>query len=568
MFPSRRAIASSLVVVLMTSQVSAAGTPPVPANVSRSGQRAADDIPRVYVCIAQELIDQFSWERPEAGSRMSDFKEAVAAYIEAVADTRLQYRVPRGAFDAFDPRSTKLQDWIAQVTAGQPCPADTTAYTLPAPNSPEVRASSTAAGDRCNALASVPGDPLGSGAGVPDGKVDVAVALPVCEAAASSRPFNPRYAYLYARVLEEANRLQEAAQYYQAAADAGIAFAADALGTFYYSGRGVPKSDDQAFRYVRQAAESGVWGAMYNLGIFYMSGIGVQQDDDQAIKWFRKSGDAGYAEGYAQVGRIYILTDHPNFPLAAQWFQYAADRNSVMGAENLGYLYESGRGVPQDQATAVAWFRKAAEAGNTHAMRQLGMHLRQGAGVAWSEGEAMQWFQKASDAGDTRAQSQLAFGYMWGLGKDAGQGHQDYGRAAYWYGQAARAGDPVALLDLGVLYANGWGVTQDIEQARAYFSKAASGGMPAIAATAQEYTSQLNAKTAANDDWVGGAIFVGLTALAVYGLTRGSSSSGSGDYAGTVYSDPYADYNTAMNQITHCAMAGGTSSVFDPSICY
>jgi hypothetical protein len=37
----------------------------------------------------------------------------------------------------------------------------------------------------------------------------------------------------------------------------------------------------------------------------------------------------------------------------------------------LGYMYETGRGVPQNDAQAVIWYRKGAEAGNAYAVEAL-----------------------------------------------------------------------------------------------------------------------------------------------------------------------------------------------------
>jgi len=46
----------------------------------------------------------------------------------------------------------------------------------------------------------------------------------------------------------------------------------------------------------------------------------------------------------------------------------AADAGDTLGMNNLGWMYENGRGgVPKDDAQAVSWYRKSADAGNTRA---------------------------------------------------------------------------------------------------------------------------------------------------------------------------------------------------------
>ena len=47
----------------------------------------------------------------------------------------------------------------------------------------------------------------------------------------------------------------------------------------------------------------------------------------------------------------------------------------------LGWLYQSGRGVPRDYATAREWYEKAAAKGNGAGMANLGWLYRDGLGV-------------------------------------------------------------------------------------------------------------------------------------------------------------------------------------------
>src|SRR5262249_29313780 len=78
---------------------------------------------------------------------------------------------------------------------------------------------------------------------------------------------------------------------------------------------------------------------------------------------------------------------------------------------------------------------------------------------------------------------------MHGLGQDAGQGEQDYQKAAYWFGEAARQGDGFAQLNLGFLYERGWGVNRNFEQARRLYRETAANSNPEIAKLGEEYLS-------------------------------------------------------------------------------
>ncbi len=53
---------------------------------------------------------------------------------------------------------------------------------------------------------------------------------------------------------------------------------------------------------------------------------------------------------------------------------------------------------------------------------------------------------------------------------------QDFARARQWYEKAAAQGIANAQYDLGVLYSNGHGVTQNIVQAHKWYSLAAANG--------------------------------------------------------------------------------------------
>lgn len=97
---------------------------------------------------------------------------------------------------------------------------------------------------RCDELAGDPRDPSQAGGGVTFARIQVAEALPACEAAAASA--QPHYQFLYGRVLQKAERYQEAFQQYSAAAAGGVPGAMHNLGVLYKYGRGVPKNDSEA----------------------------------------------------------------------------------------------------------------------------------------------------------------------------------------------------------------------------------------------------------------------------------------------------------------------------------
>jgi TPR repeat protein len=72
-------------------------------------------------------------------------------------------------------------------------------------------------------------------------------------------------------------------------------------------------------------------------------------------------------------------------------------------------LYANGQGVVKDDAEAVRWFRKAADQGDAGAQNNLGVMYEQGrGGLVKDEAEAIRWYGKAADQGYSRAQNNLA----------------------------------------------------------------------------------------------------------------------------------------------------------------
>jgi hypothetical protein len=95
-------------------------------------------------------------------------------------------------------------------------------------------------------------------------------------------------------------------------------------------------------------------------------------------------------------------------------------------------MYDTGRGVPQDDAEAVRWYRLAADQGHATAQANLGVMYADGQGVPQDYVEAVRWYRLAADQGHARAQGNL--GVMYGTGEGV---PQDYVQAHMWFNLAA-----------------------------------------------------------------------------------------------------------------------------------
>ena len=93
----------------------------------------------------------------------------------------------------------------------------------------------------------------------------------------------------------------------------------------------------------------------------------------------------------------------------------------------------------------------------------------------WDRGkltEAVAEFRRAAEAGDARAQDQLGILYEEGQGVT-----EDAVSAAFWYEKAALQGFAPAQMNLARLYRNGKGLAQDESKAVHWYTKAAESGL-------------------------------------------------------------------------------------------
>ena len=111
---------------------------------------------------------------------------------------------------------------------------------------------------------------------------------------------------------------------------------------------------------------------------------------------------------------------------------------------------------------AASLYRKAAEKGEARAQNDLGLMYQEGKGVRKNNKKAAEWWRKAAEQGEARAQFNL--GWMYKEGKGV---LEDYQKAVEWYRKAAEQGEPNALNNLSVMYIKGHGVKKDMPAAYA-----------------------------------------------------------------------------------------------------
>ncbi|HXX84168.1 MAG TPA: tetratricopeptide repeat protein [Casimicrobiaceae bacterium] len=124
--------------------------------------------------------------------------------------------------------------------------------------------------------------------------------------------------------------------------------------------------------------------------------------------------EAAAADGALEEGsEAYRQQDYAK---AAELWRGLADKGDAEAQYRLGTLYAEGKGVGQNDATAMTWFLRAADKGNALAQYNAGASYAAGLGVAKSEADAAKWFKRAADQGMPYAQLNLGLMYAAGNG--------------------------------------------------------------------------------------------------------------------------------------------------------
>lgn len=159
---------------------------------------------------------------------------------------------------------------------------------------------------------------------------------------------------------------------------------------------------------------------------------------------------------------------------ARKIWEEEAKKGDAQAMNNLGTLYDQGKGVEPDAGRAFHWFAESANAGNPSGMNNYGRLLEQGRGVPANPEEAARWFDKAARLGQPEAQFNLGFLYEHGRGVP-----KDDNAAAAWYSRAASMQQKEALARLGHFYLTGRGVEKNPQRGALLLYAAAMEGSPA-----------------------------------------------------------------------------------------
>ncbi len=156
--------------------------------------------------------------------------------------------------------------------------------------------------------------------------------------------------------------------------------------------------------------------------------------------------------------------------LSIAFVQAEADKGHADAVSTLGWMYETGNGVAEDDARAASLYKTAIAQDDSFAQWRMGVMIDEGA-VPGSHGQAVALFRQAAAQKSAGATASLGVMYATGRGVE-----RDYEAAMRYYQAAARMGSEHGIQGIGVLYANGQGVERSMTEALAHWMVAAAAG--------------------------------------------------------------------------------------------
>ncbi len=234
----------------------------------------------------------------------------------------------------------------------------------------------------------------------------------------------------------------EAFRLANAAAEENDPIACNLLGVIYWEGaEGIPPDVKLAEQYLRRAVQGNVPMAGSNLGFLllnsspprteeglrllhdaydryrdpnaalylgplYMEGKGVERNPAKGEELYRQAADFGLSAANWNLAQLEIGRNH--LDEGVRRLKLAAEQGYPEAINLLGYYFMHGTGVSRDPAKGLELYLKAANLGLPAGMSNVGITLLD---VPGREAEGIAWLKKAAEEGEPNAMNQLAVIY-------------------------------------------------------------------------------------------------------------------------------------------------------------
>lgn len=183
-------------------------------------------------------------------------------------------------------------------------------------------------------------------------------------------------------------------------------------------------------------------------GIFLRHKVYIATYENMSESELRQRVETGDAEAMAMLcGTLLEKNKGTECKEVLELAQKSADMNCPSGKNTLGYLYEIGYCVPQNQQKAFDLFKEAADENDPIAQYNMGRYHLNGIVVKEDTIKGLMFLEKSAMQGFPIAQYQLAFLYYGG-----NTIKKDVSKSIEWLTLAADQGVPTAQYDLSKFY--------------------------------------------------------------------------------------------------------------------
>lgn len=254
-----------------------------------------------------------------------------------------------------------------------------------------------------------------------------------------------------------------------------------------------------------RAAEAGAVESMLFLAKVHREGLAGRQDQTQAVAWYKRAAEAGSVQAADKLITAYELGEGvlKNTEESEKWRAWRAEY-AVIGA-NLSageFKLKPNAAGKVEMDVEIGAVTNAAKTGDAVACHNLGLAYLKGIGVSRNPVLAREWFEKSVKSQYAPAINALAtLEFQEWKQTNAGTKSRSPSIRSFQPNHSSQnmsviplttePGDPVflkllresaasgcadAMMNLGLCYANGWGVPTDTRQSYAWFSVSAAAG--------------------------------------------------------------------------------------------
>ena len=212
-------------------------------------------------------------------------------------------------------------------------------------------------------------------------------------------------------------------------------------------------------------------------GIFLRHKVYIATYENMSESELRQRVETGDAEAMAMLSSIIQITHkETECKEALELAQKSADMNCPSGKNTLGYLYDIGYCVPQNQQKAFDLYKEAADENDPIAQYNMGRYHLNGIVVKEDTIKGLMFLEKSAMQGFPIAQYRLAFLYYVG----GNTIKKDINKSMEWLTLASNQGMPEAQYELSKIFYHGEGdeIAPDYKKAKDLCRKAAECGLP------------------------------------------------------------------------------------------